>query len=68
MKVRIETTTEVDTDNFTPEEWKQFILKYVPMQMIIKAKTNDLFYLEYLKEKAIQGYNLCQEFEKDMGL
>lgn len=52
----------VDTDKFSFEQWCKFILDNVSPAAIVKITENDLFPLAKLKEKAIAGYQLRQEF------
>ena len=52
----------LDTDTFTPEQWREFIKANVPASVIKRAIETDLMPLEYLKAKAIAGFQLRQEF------
>ena len=52
---------EFDTDSFTAEQWREFIIKHVPANYIVRTMKNDLFPLDALKEKAIQCYQLSQQ-------
>ena len=68
MKVRylirevITQERELDTDAFTPEQWRKFIKANVPAHVIKRAIETDLMPLDYLKAKAIAGFQLRQEF------
>ena len=46
-------TTEIDTDDFTNADWKEFIIKYVSHSEIVRTKTTDMFWFDRLKERAI---------------
>ena len=46
-------TTEIDTDDFTRADWKEFIIKYVSHGEILRTKASDIFWFEKLKERAI---------------
>ena len=58
----------VDTNTFTKEQWIEFIKQFCSPHHFKKAQ-QDMFPFEYLKQKAIDGYNLSQElslkFESD---
>lgn len=55
--------TEFDTDDFTPAQWRQFIMDNVSSQEIARTIKNDLFPLDRLKARAIQIHQLRQEFD-----
>ena len=52
----------LDTDLFSPEQWREFIKANVPWHVIKRAIETDLMPLDYLKAKAIAGFQLRQEF------
>lgn len=54
---------EFDTDDFTPAQWRQFIIENVSSQEIARTIKNDLFPLDRLKARAIQIHQLKQEFD-----
>ena len=55
--------TEFDTDDFTPAQWRQFIMDNVSSHEIARTIKNDLFPLDRLKARAIQIHQLRQEFD-----
>ena len=55
--------TVFDTDEFTPEQWRQFIIDSVSPQEIARTIKNDLFPLDRLKARAIQIHQFRQEFD-----
>ncbi len=59
--IKIKTTevieTSIDTDTFTNQMWKDFIIKYVPHHVIVHTRFNDLFWQDKLKEEAVRYYN-----------
>ena len=56
MKLKVMQTveTEIDTDTFTPDQWKEFIILYVSTAEIVRTMKIDLFGLDRLKVRAIQ--------------
>ena len=54
---------EFDTDDFTPAQWRQFIMDNVSSHEIARTIKNDLFPLDRLKARAIQIHQLRQEFD-----
>ena len=61
LKQTVTTVKIVDTDNFTLDEWKQFIKDNVAMSTILQVVRTDMFPLDKLKELALAGYKLHQE-------
>ena len=60
MKISIDTQVEVDTDDFSKEEWIAFILNYLEVRDISKVGLYDLFPLDTLKIKASHAYMASQ--------
>ena len=52
--IKQQITVEVDTNKFTPAEWKEFINKHLsPAEISRTMVASDMFWLEKLKERAI---------------
>lgn len=61
MKVSIQTTTEIDTDNFTDAQWREFIIANVSYKEISRTIMIDMFPMSRLKERALICYNASIE-------
>jgi len=49
-------TISINTDDFTVEQWKAFILENVTQYRVLQAAKYELFPFDYLKAVAIHNY------------
>lgn len=63
MKVPYVQTVEIDTAEWTRDQWIKFITDHISPSVIEHIIKTDMFPLERLKEKAIAAHELCQEFK-----
>lgn len=64
MLIQTTMQVEVDTDSFTPAQWKEFILQYLTPQEIQRTIKTDMFPAERLKARALIAYAACQELNE----